>query len=109
MRQVNVFAEFKNSIKRQVEENKELQKDVKLLAQEGQKVTESETMKNAKATTSKVINAVGSAVDATLQNPVVQGTGKILYKTVETVADVSQKVYNIIYKGCRTYYENRGC
>ncbi len=58
-------------------------------------------MKNAKSAlsatskaTSTVINVVGSAVDATIQTPIVQGAGKVLYKTAETVADVSQKVFS---------------
>ena len=62
-------------------------------------VSESDAMKNAKQAlsatrkaTTKVIKAVGSAVDSTLETPLVKGTGKILYKTAETVADVSQKV-----------------
>jgi uncharacterized protein YlxW (UPF0749 family) len=99
-RNVNVFAEFMNSVRRQVKENEQLQKDVKLLSQESQKVTESEAMKNAKKAisktseaTSKVLGAVGTAVDATLQTPVVKATGEAISKTAEIVADVTQKVW----------------
>jgi import inner membrane translocase subunit TIM44 len=98
-RNVNVFSEFVNSVKRQVKENEQLQKDVKLLSQESQKVTESEAMKNAKKAisktseaTSKVIGAVGSAVDATLETPLVKATGQVISKTTKVVADVTQKV-----------------
>ncbi|KAJ3259082.1 protein translocase subunit [Boothiomyces macroporosus] len=99
IRQVNVFAEFAKSVKRQVEENKDFQKDVKMLSAETEKVAESEAMKNAKKAvtatseaTSKVIGAVGSAVGATLNNPVVKATGEAISKTAETVAEVTQKV-----------------
>jgi mitochondrial import inner membrane translocase subunit TIM44 len=99
-RNVNVFSEFMNSIKRQVKENEQLQKDVKLLSQESQKVTESEAMKNAKKAisktseaTSKVFDAVGSAVDATLQTPVIKATGEAISKTTKVVADATQRVF----------------
>jgi hypothetical protein len=42
--------------------------------------------------TSKVFSAVGSAVDATLQTPVIKATGKVILTTAKVVADVSGKV-----------------
>ncbi|KAJ3373456.1 Multifunctional pyrimidine synthesis protein CAD [Kappamyces sp. JEL0680] len=98
-RHSSFLSELQNSIKRQWEENKELQKDVKLISAEQEKVKESETMKNAKQAlsatgqaTSKVFHAVGTAVDATLQTPVVKATGRVISKTAGAVADVSAKV-----------------
>ncbi|KAJ3270891.1 protein translocase subunit [Terramyces sp. JEL0728] len=98
-RHINVFAEFAKSVKRQVEENKDFQKDVKMLSAETEKVTESEAMKNAKKAvsatseaTAKVIGAVGTAVEATMNNPVIKATGQAISKTAETVAEVTHKV-----------------
>eukprot|EP00842_Homolaphlyctis_polyrhiza_P003691 jgi/Hompol1/4322/HPOL_001576-RA len=98
-RSVNVFAEFAKSIRRQIDENKDFQKNVKLLSDESSKLAESDAIAKAKQavsktteTTTKVLNAVGSVVDKTLETPVVKATGEVIAKTAETVASVSQKV-----------------
>ena len=98
-RNLNVFAEFVNSIRRQVKENQEFRKNVQLLSDETTRLSESDTMKKAKEamksgaqSTSKVVETVGKVVEATLETPVVKTTGKVLYKTGETVVHVSQKV-----------------
>ena len=98
-RSVNVFQEFANSVKRQVEENKKFQQDVKLLGEQQQKVGESGLVKGAQKTinitsqaTQKVFGAVGSAVNATLETKAAQATGKAITKTAEIVSDVAHKV-----------------
>ncbi|KAL2915909.1 protein translocase subunit [Polyrhizophydium stewartii] len=98
-RSVNVFSVFTESIKRQVEENKEFQKNVKLLGEQSSKIAESDAVSRAREvasktseTTSKVLGAVGTVVDKTLETPVVKMTGEAIVKTAETVAHVSQKV-----------------
>jgi hypothetical protein len=47
-RSVNVFAEFSKSIRRQVAENKEFQKNVQMLSDETSRLKESEAMQLAK-------------------------------------------------------------
>lgn len=96
---VNVFSEFSKSVKRQIEENKDLQKDIKQLSNEQQKLNESDAMKNAKsaisatsAATNAAFKAVGRGVDATLNTTVVKATSDAIYYTAKGVADISQKV-----------------
>ncbi|KAI8928326.1 hypothetical protein BC831DRAFT_548432 [Entophlyctis helioformis] len=98
-RSVNVFSEFAKSVRRQVEENKDFQQNVKLLSDETTKIAESdavartrEAMSKTSETTSKVLKTVGEVVDKTLETPAVKMTGEVIYKTAETVADISQKV-----------------
>lgn len=94
-RQVNVFAEFSKSVKRQVAENKEFQKNVQMLSDETTRLKESEAMQLAKGaaqSTSKIAKAVEGAVNATLETPVVKGTGKILYTAGKAVASTGAKV-----------------
>ncbi|KAK5664897.1 protein translocase subunit [Batrachochytrium dendrobatidis] len=97
-RAVNVFSVFSESIKRQIDENKEFQENVKQLGEQSTKIAESDAVTRAREavtktseTTSKVMNAVGAVVDKTLDTPVVKMTGQAIAKTVEGVAYVSQK------------------
>ncbi|KAH6563645.1 hypothetical protein BASA50_010344 [Batrachochytrium salamandrivorans] len=97
-RAINVFSAFSDSIKRQIEENKDFQQNVKQLGEQSTKITESDAVSRAREavsktseTTSKVLNAVGTAVDRTLETPAAKMAGQAISKTVEAVSHVSQK------------------
>ena len=99
MRHVNVFAEFAKSVRRQIDENKDFQKNVKLLNDKTNELAESEAVARAKKAvsetskgTSKVVETVSKVVDSTLQTPAAQVTGKVIYKTAEAVANASTKI-----------------
>jgi ElaB/YqjD/DUF883 family membrane-anchored ribosome-binding protein len=115
VRRVSILSEFVGSIKRQIKENQAFQKDIKQLANEKEKVVESEAMKNAQKAisqtseaTKKVFNAVGDVVGQTMETPVVKATGRAIYKTAEAVADISQKVSLSLISGCRSNQRNNG-
>ncbi|KAI8996054.1 hypothetical protein BC832DRAFT_304744 [Gaertneriomyces semiglobifer] len=94
-RNVNFFAEFAKSVKKQVQENKDFQDNVKQLSAATNELAESDAVQRAKKAaekSGKVIEKVGEAVDKTLQNPVVQKTGEVLSKTGEKIAEVGEKV-----------------
>jgi hypothetical protein len=81
-----------------MKENEKLQKDVKMLASETQKFTESDTVKGTKSVLSKTgeitSKVAGTAFDLAFKNPVSKATGKVIYKTATTVSDISQKVHS---------------
>ncbi|KAJ3038326.1 protein translocase subunit [Rhizophlyctis rosea] len=95
----NFFAEFARSFRRQWQENRDLQDNVKQLSAKTNEMADSEAVQRAKKAmeaggqgASKVFEKVGEAVDATLENPVVKKTGEVLGKGAEKVAEVTQKV-----------------
>ncbi|KAJ3090869.1 protein translocase subunit [Quaeritorhiza haematococci] len=104
-RSLNLIAEFVNSIKRQVQENKEFQQNVKLLSDETTRVAESDAMQRARAameksaeSTSKVVKSVShvagkvaEGVEKTLETPAVK-------KTVEAVSHVAEKTGETVQK-----------
>lgn len=98
-RSVNVFAVFADSVRRQVKEHKDLTKNIELLGESSTKLKESETVLKASAAisqtskaTSQMLNAVGSAVNKTLEHPVMKSTGAAISHTVSTVSHVSQQI-----------------
>ena len=82
-----------------MQENKKLQQDVKQLASEKQKFDESSAVKGTKTIISKtgeISQKVASgAFELAFKNPVSKATGQAIYKTAETVADITQKVLDI--------------
>lgn len=90
---------FVESVDRQWKENKQLQDNVKQISAAHTDFQESDAIKAAKKVanktsenTQKVIKTVKSVANVVVENPVVQGTGKVIYKTGEKVAEVSHKV-----------------
>ncbi|KAJ3043039.1 protein translocase subunit [Rhizophlyctis rosea] len=95
----NFFSEFYKSVQRQWKENRELQDNVKQLSAKTNELADSDAVQRAKKAmeatgkgTSKVLEGVGKAVDATLENPVVKKTGEAISYGAEKVAEATQKV-----------------
>lgn len=95
---INVFAEFVNSIRRQIEENKEFQQSVKQLSAETTKITESDMMqaaakaaqKSAKST-SKLAQQVKSTAEKVVESPSFK-------KSVESVSHAAEQVSTTVAK-----------
>ena len=97
------IAEFQKSLRRQIDENREFQKNVKQLADTSASISESDTMKLAKnamktgaqgagtiaSGIGAVVGKVGEGVGVVVENPVVK-------KTVEVVGIVG----NVVQKVC---------
>ncbi|KAL7753407.1 protein translocase subunit [Sorochytrium milnesiophthora] len=79
------FSEFASSVRRQVQENKQLKDNVKLLQAESQKISESETLRRAKETLEKAKKESGPAAEAVIK------TAKTVKKGVETVSESVRK------------------
>ncbi|KAI8905946.1 hypothetical protein EDD86DRAFT_193467 [Gorgonomyces haynaldii] len=98
-RNVGFLQVLSDSIRRQVQENKDFQKNVQLLGETSSKIQDSNTVKQAQEAakktseaTAQVMNAVGQVVEKTIENPVVKATGKVLYHSAQAVGTVTQKV-----------------
>ncbi|KAI9208171.1 uncharacterized protein BJ171DRAFT_490426 [Polychytrium aggregatum] len=96
---VSFFSAFARSVKRQIEENRDLQQNVKLLSDETNKVADSEAVKRAKeamAKGSKVVGAVAAgtaqAIHTVAEMPAVKKTTETISYVGEKVADTAQKV-----------------
>ncbi|KAJ3164078.1 protein translocase subunit, partial [Irineochytrium annulatum] len=101
----NFFSEFAKSFKRQVEENKEFQQNVKLLSDKGVEINESETMRLAREAmtktgqgTSKIVGAVASGVGTGVQMVVESTPVQATVKAAAVVGEVAQKVAEPIMK-----------
>ena len=100
-RHLNVFSEFKKSLERQYKENKQLQKDVKLLQQQSNSIIDSTPVKTATSTikqTNKVVkmvgHVVGSAVKQTTDTRVFKAGSEAISKSAQAVSDITHKVLN---------------
>ncbi|KAL3895838.1 MAG: hypothetical protein SGCHY_004457 [Lobulomycetales sp.] len=89
---LNLFTVFSDSVKRQVNENKQFQSNLKQIQDSNKALQESDTLKHARAAmqaskrgTSKIAESVGSAVNKTLDTPLVK-------QTVKTVSDAAEPV-----------------
>ncbi|ORZ26846.1 hypothetical protein BCR44DRAFT_118545 [Catenaria anguillulae PL171] len=74
---------FASSLKRQVEENKQLTQNVKLLAAEANKLSESDSIKKARELAEGGTSATSEAI---------KKTGKVVGKVAETVTETVSKV-----------------
>ncbi|KAJ3302417.1 protein translocase subunit [Blyttiomyces sp. JEL0837] len=99
---VNFFSEFMRSFRRQVEENKEFQQNVKLLSDKTTEIAESDTMKRAKDAMSKGAEGTSKVVQgiSAVAGKVGEGVGVVLEstpvkKTVEVVGKVGETVQKV--------------
>ncbi|KAJ3206102.1 protein translocase subunit, partial [Clydaea vesicula] len=100
-RNLNLFAEFAKSVKRQYEENKQLKENIKQLSDESNRIQQSEAMIRAKKAmektskgTSKVVDGikfgaskVGEAYESTMETEAAKKTIEITKKVGEKVSE----------------------
>ncbi|KAJ3109776.1 protein translocase subunit [Phlyctochytrium planicorne] len=94
----NFFSEFAKSVKRQVEENKEFQTNLKQLSEKGTELSESDAMKSAReamsksaAGTSKVVSAVASGVGKGVETVLESAPAKVIGHAAVKVGETVQK------------------
>ena len=101
-RRINIFTEFKKSLERQYKENKEFQKDVKLLTTKKDDLIQSEPVKLAKNTINigsklgeNVGKLVNNAYDKTTETLIFKHGSEAITKTAKVVGEITHKVNSL--------------
>lgn len=94
---INLMTEFSKSLKKQMQENKEFQENLKLISNESNRIKESDTMTKAREAmkeSSKLVKDVSKVLENLSESEIVKTSGKVIMETGRKVGQVADPILN---------------